>query len=325
MTGQPAPRPNLVGSEPAPRLSVLVVNFNSTPLLRRCLDAIASSTVADRLETIVVDNASHDFDADLLNSEYPWVTWLPQSTNTTYTGGNNLAWERSTAELILLLNPDTRVEPDALERAIAHMDSSRDLAGLGAYLIGPDGRLQRYYRRLPLLGDLPTLLFEPLFRHTARGRRFLMLDESFEEPTPVENPPGAFTLLRRSVVVDHLLDPVYFNFVSDLELCERLSRAGRVVVFPDIRVHHQRAGGGVGTRDPAARLRLYHDLTWGLRQYFRSRGVATATTLNALLVAYWAIRLARICIPRLDLTPTGFRHAVAALAGRPPNYSVPAR
>lgn len=313
---------------PAPRsgqpdLSVLIVNFNSTDLLTDCLGAIAASTVASRVEVIVVDNASSDFDASTLVHLYPWVIWLPQPTNTTYTGGNNLAFERATADLILMLNPDTRVEPEALERSIAHMNDSADLAGQGAYLIGPDEELQRYYRRLPHMGDLPTLLFERLFRHTARGRRFLMLDEPFEEPTPVENPPGAFTLVRRSVVVDHLLDPVYFNFVSDLELCERLSRAGRVVVYPDVRVHHQRAGAGVGTRDPAVRLRLYHDLTWGLRHYFRSQGMATAITLNALLVVYWAIRLARICIPRLGLTSIGLRHAAAALTGRPPSYSVP--
>lgn len=304
-----------------PVLSILIVNFNSTNVLRDCLDAIAGSTIADRLETIVVDNASADFDVEVLKSRYPWVTWLPQATNTTYTGGNNIAFEHSSADLILMLNPDTRVEPEALERAVAHMNASPDLAGLGAYLIGPNGQLQRYYRRLPKLPDLPVMLFEPIFRGTRRGRRFLMLDEPFDHPTPVENPPGAFTLLRRSAVGVQLLDPGYFNFVSDLELCERLKRSGRVVVFEDVRCHHLRAGAGVGTRDPRLRLLLYQDLTWGLRRYFGQRSAGPGRLLlTALLTAYWLARLGRLVVTRISLVPSAVARASASLSGQAPRY-----
>lgn len=303
-----------------PSLSILIVNFNSTDLLGECLDALAASTVASQLEVIVVDNASSDFDVSTLSKRFPWVIWLPQSTNTTYTGGNNLAFGRATAELILMLNPDTRVEPLALERAIGHMRESADLAGSGALLIDPDGSVQRYYRRLPTPGDIPVLLFEPLFRRTARGRRFLMADEAFDVPTPVENPPGAFTLVRRSAIGDQLLDPGYFNFVSDLELCNRMSRAGRVVVFPDVRVRHRRAGAGVGTADPFARLRLYHDFTWGLRRFFRSRGLLGYIFLNVLLVPYWVLRVAMVGRKRPRAIPAGLKHAAAAISGSPPVF-----
>ncbi len=321
MNSQPPHRPDSVGRGERPILSILVVNFNSTPLLRGCLDAIANSTIADHLETIVVDNASGDFDSEALNAEYPWVRWMPQATNTTYTRGNNLAWERSTADLVLLLNPDTRVEADALERALAHMEASPDLAALGAYLIGPDGRLQRYYRRLPRLADLPVLLFERAFQRTRRGRRFLMSDEDFAQPTNVEDIPGAFILFRRAAAGAPPLDPGYFNFVSDLDLCDRLNKVGRVVVFPDVRCHHLRAGAGVGTADPRQRLRLYHDMTWGVRRYFSSRGgFVTSTVVQLLLIAYWATRVARLAAGHPMLLWSGFRHAIAAIAGRAPRY-----
>ena len=183
-----------------PAISVLIVNYNSSALLRDALDALARSTISDRLEVIVVDNASADFDLMAMTNAYPDVSFISEPTNTTYTGGNNRAFEQATAELILMLNPDTRVEPEALERAVMHMDAEPHLAALSAYLIGPDGELQRYYRRLPRLRDVPVMLFEPIFARTARGRRFLMLDESFDQPTPVEDPPGAFILCRRSAL-----------------------------------------------------------------------------------------------------------------------------
>ena len=304
-----------------PVLSILIVNFNSTRLLGECLDALAQSTIADRLETIVVDNASSGFDEYAMKRAYPGVRWLPQSANTTYTGGNNIAFDHSRAELILMLNPDTRVEPEALERAVMHMQASRGIVGLGAYLVGPDGKLQRYYRRLPQFEDLPVMLFERLLKNTQRGRRYLMLDETFESPTEVPQPPGAFLLFRRSVVGARLLDAEYFNFMSDLELCDRLNRAGPLIVFPDVRCHHLRGGAGVGTADSVSRLRLYQDLTWGVRRYFFARvGMGRRAVLNAMLIPYWIIRVVRLAITRPTELPSAVGMAASALSGRPPRY-----
>lgn len=306
---------------PAPTLSVLIVNFNSTTALDGCLRSLSDSTIADALEVIVVDNASEDFSLPAMRARHPRVRFLPQQSNTTYTGGNNIAFGHATGELVLMLNPDTRVEADALERAVEHLRGDPGLAAVSAYLIGPDGELQRYYRRLPRFADLPVMLFEPLLRHTRRGRRFLMLDEPFDRPTPVEDPPGAFILMRRNVIGERLLDDGYFNFVSDLELCERLHRAGGIVVYPDVRCHHQRAGAGVGTRDAVARLRLYHDYTWGLRRYFGRRGgPVRSVALHALLALYWIARIGRLTLRRPALFPRAVGTAAAALAGRPPSY-----
>jgi GT2 family glycosyltransferase len=303
-----------------PSLSVIIVNFNSTPLLAECLRSLEASTVADQLQVIVVDNASTDFNVEVLRGEHPSVIFLPQERNTTYTGGNNIGFGEATAELVLMLNPDTRLEPDALERALAHMAEEPDLAALTAYLIGPDEALQRYYRRLPEFADLPVMLFEPIFRNTARGRRYLMLDEPFDRVTDVQDPPGAFILMRRSALGSHLLDPGYFNFVSDLELCDRLNRAGRVAMFPDVRCHHQRAGAGVGTTDPQLRLRLYEDYVWGLRRYIGARLTqAQAALLEILVILYWASRVAWIAFRRRVLA-AALAAAGDSLRGRPPTY-----
>jgi GT2 family glycosyltransferase len=304
-----------------PLISVLIVNYNSTALLCDCLEALRASSLAERLETIVVDNGSRDFDAGTMAKRFPEVHWRPQPRNLGFTAGTNLAYEWSTAPHILLLNPDTRVERAALERAVAHLDARDDLSALGAYLIGPDGLLQRYYRRLPSLRDLPVILFERILRDTSRGRRYLMLDEDFEGETPVPQPPGAFLLLRRSAVGAVLLDPGYFNFVSDLELCDRLNRAGHVAVISDVRCHHQRAGAGVGTRDVRQRLRLYHDFTWGIRRYFAPRcNVIQRVAMEAMLVAYWVTRIGMVARRTPSAVLRAPRVAAAALSGTPPRY-----
>jgi N-acetylglucosaminyl-diphospho-decaprenol L-rhamnosyltransferase len=305
-----------------PLLSVLIVNFNSTPLLEDCLASLEASTIADRMEIIVVDNASTDFELEPMAMAHPSVTFLPQDRNTTCTGGNNIAFEHARADLVLMLNPDTRVEPPAIERAVGHLSVRKDLAGLGAYLIGPDGELQRYYRRLPRLSDLPILLFEPLFRSTARGRRYLMLAEDFNGETVVPQPPGAFLMLRRDALDGKFMEPGYFNFMSDLELCARVSRRGAISVFDDVRCHHVGAAAGIGTTDLGARLRLYQDLTWGVRRYVGAQGISRigAVAVSSMLVAYWATRVGLTTVRDWHFLPRALITAFAALSGRPPNY-----
>lgn len=305
-----------------PLISVLTVNFNSSSLLRRCLDALARSTIADRLQIIVVDNSSSDFDVAEFHNRYPVVTFLPQAANLAYTGGNNVAFREATGEFILMLNPDTEVEPEALENAISHFRGDPSLIGVGAYLIGRDGKLQRYYRRLPTLRDLPAVLFEPIFGKTRRGRRYLMLDESFEDPTVVEQPPGAFFMFRRVGSTSlALLDSGYFNFFSDVELCRRLLKSGRIEVFPDVRSFHHRAGAGVGTRNPRARLRLYHDFVWGLERYLGVQlTVPQRLYLAALTHAYLVTRVIALALRSPLYVPAALATLIKGIKRQPPSY-----
>ncbi len=305
----------------SPVISVLIVNFRSTDLLETCLDALQQSTIAERLEIIVVDNASPGFNADDLRRRHAHVQFLPQATNTTYTGGNNLAFERATGDYVLLLNPDTRVEPPALARALAHFEANSRLVAQGAYLLDDSGRLQRYYRRLPRPIDVPVVLLERLFRRTGLGRRYVMADETFTGSTFVEQPPGAFLMVRREHCPQPILDPAYYNFFSDVELCDRLSRAGVIAVSDDVRCAHGRGLAGVKTSDFRDQLRLYQDLTWGVRHYFRPRmGLAGMAYVEAWLLLFWLLRGGQAVARRPRSVPRALAVALASLRGKAPSY-----
>lgn len=301
-------------------LSILVVNYESTGLLRRCLASIAASSAFERTETIVVDNASAGFDAEAMAAAHPWATFLPQAENRTFTGGCNIAYERATGDVVLLLNPDTELEPDAIANALARFDAPAPPAAQGAYLLNDDGSLQRYYRRLPGALDIPVLLLGSVLAWTRRGRRYLMANERFDGVTPVDQPPGAFLMAPRRLVGPALLDPAYRNYMSDVDLCRRLRKHGPIVVADDVRVRHARGGAGVGTHDPAAQLRLRHDLTWGVRHYFCEASWPARAYLEAWLCVFWLLRIAQLAARRPRWLGRASGTARSALGGEPPVY-----
>ncbi|MEO8509801.1 MAG: glycosyltransferase family 2 protein [Chloroflexota bacterium] len=303
-----------------PSVSIIIVNYESTELLRRCLASVAASSVFGQTQTIVVDNASAGFDVEAMAAASPWVTWLPQAENRTFTGGCNIGYERAIGDFVLLLNPDTQLEPDALANALARFNGQQPPAAQGAYLLNDDGSLQRYYRRLPGALDIPVVLLGALVAWTARGRRYLMADERFDGVTPVDQPPGAFLMAPRALLGTELLEPEYFNYMSDVDLCRRLRRHGPIVVADDVRVHHARGGAGVGTDDPAAQLRLRHDLTWGVRHYFREAACPARAYLEAWLRVFWILRLLQVALRRPGWFGRAIRVARRALRGEAPAY-----
>lgn len=306
---------------PRPLVSILIVNYHSTPYLVECLDAIAASTIADSVEVFVVDNASPDFDAAALASRYPDVQFLPQTVNTTFTGGTNLAFARAAGQYVLLLNPDTRIEPSSLEAAVARFRHTPGISAQGAFLMDERGALQHYYRRLPRARDIPAVVLPRIFGRTRLGRAYLMTQAEIKGVVRIPQPPGAFLMIPRAFCPTPVLDPGYFNFFSDVELCDQLSRRGPIVVGDDVRCVHARGMAGVRTADPIEQLRLQHDMTWGARRYFSRRtGVAGRAYLELWLGISWALRVANAAARRPHLARRIAGIAAAALSGRRPSY-----
>lgn len=134
---------------PAPRLSVVSVNYRTPAHLRGCLRALAQSTLQP--EFIVVDN---DGSAAPLAREFPHVRLLPQTQNRFFCGGNNVGIRAARGDYVLLLNPDTLPQPDALQTLVDFMDAHPDYLGATLQLRDPDGSIQRTCSRRPTWGYL---------------------------------------------------------------------------------------------------------------------------------------------------------------------------
>src|SRR5690242_6810626 len=106
--------PGSPGGQTPLDLSVVIVNFNTRDLLRDCLLSLRSALAGLDHEILVVDNASSDESPAMLAEAFPDATLLVNSTNAGFSRANNRSLRQARGHDVLLLNPDTVVQPGAV-------------------------------------------------------------------------------------------------------------------------------------------------------------------------------------------------------------------
>ncbi len=228
-------------------LSIIVVNWNTKDVIRRCLSSIRKNSLMHSHEVIVVDNASVDGSADMIASEFPEVTLIRSQTNLGYAAGNNLAFSQASGEWLLTLNPDTEFVDDSLDIAVDTLASSPNYGALGAKQILPDGSVQQSVRGFPsyigLLGEIGP------FRRLINSYRLDSFD--YEELQDAPQPMGTFLLFRRSALEavgdpKRPFDEGFPIFFNEVDLLYRLNQAGWKCLYnPKVRIWHV---GGESTK-----------------------------------------------------------------------------
>ena len=230
-------------------VSVLIVNWNTKELILQCLDALPQAAKGISYEVIVVDNGSVDGSAAAL-AERSDITLLGNSDNTGFAAAVNEAYRNSRGELVLLLNSDVELTPDALGTLVGFLRSHPDVAGVGPLYVNPDGSPQPFHFRLPTFATMlvnGSSLFRLLLPGSERLLRdYRMLDEDFSVPRPVPQPSASCLLLRRSALpTDHIFDERYPIFFNDVQFARWLhARGGSMWVTPEATVVHEAHSSG---------------------------------------------------------------------------------
>jgi GT2 family glycosyltransferase len=221
-------------------LSILIVNWNSKAYLRACLDSIRGTCSHLSPQVVVVDGGSFDGCGDMIAAEFPEVEFVQSPDNIGFGRSNNLGFERVTGEALLLLNPDTELQPTAVDVLLAELTRLPQAGLLGARLLNSDGSLQ-----MSAVHSLPTPWNTALDSDWLRRRWWSRKGRSEAANTfEVEAISGACMMMwtetfRRLAG----FDPRYFMYAEDMDLCFRAREMGwKIHYAPRSEIIHH--GGG---------------------------------------------------------------------------------
>ncbi len=265
----------------APALSGVVVHWRDEEALGELIEAWPRDP---RFELVIVDNGSRPPLPDLPEGVRGRV--VRPGTNLGFAGGSNRGVREAAAPLVLLLNPDARPEPGALDALLAGFEAHAEAAGLVPSLVGEDGAPQWRWQLKPLPGPV-RLVLEALFLPAAAGPA--------EEPPPgarIEQPAAAALAFRRSAWeavggMDEGFRPAWFE---DVDLAFRLRLAGRPFLYrPAARFRH-----GLGSTVPRLGFRTFLWLYYRnlVRYLAKHHGRGWAAAARALLPVGMTLRLA---------------------------------
>ena len=228
-----------------PLVSIIIVNWNGAHHLPECLQSLAAQTY-NNFETIIVDNASTDGSPELIMTCYPTIRLIRLATNTGFATGNNKGFEQANGEYIVVLNNDTRAEPDWLARMVAVAEENPEVGMVGC-------RTCAYGDRdiVDTIGG--RICRDGMSRGAYRSQSFAKLGLN-----PVVEglyPSGCAALYRRAMLDETgFFDDDFFAYAEDTDLGLRGRLAGwRTLIATGAVVHHKYSGTG-GVFSP---LKLY--------------------------------------------------------------------
>ncbi|OGC92950.1 MAG: hypothetical protein A2142_01865 [candidate division Zixibacteria bacterium RBG_16_48_11] len=250
-----------------PVISIVIVSWNCWEFLPAGLDSIFQQIVPEK-EVILIDNDSSDGTAQKVSQQYPQVKLMVNPHNSGYARACNQGMREAQGEFVLLLNPDTVLQPESLFKMGQFMKDNPGVGAVGLQLLNPDGSIQPSCRRFPTYS---TLIWEftglsRLFPSHSLFGSWRMEDFDFQEIREVDQPMASALLVRKKVTETvGLMDERFKMFFNDVDYCLRIRQAGfKIVYYPHAKlIHHL---GGATRKRRLARIILSH---WGFFQYLK--------------------------------------------------------
>lgn len=223
-------------------LSIIIVNYNSGKMIKECLSSISKSFLNLSHEVIIVDNNSKDKYINFINEDFKKFLLLKNSKNIGFARAVNQGFWRAKGEIILVLNPDVKINPTSVEKAINFLENNPEVGILLPKLLNVDGTLQYSCRRFY---TFPVLIFRrsPLKKLKPISQmidKHLMKDSNHDKAMEVDWGLGACMFIRRSALNgDKIFDERFFLYFEDVDLCLRMKKKGfKVIYFPEAVMVH---------------------------------------------------------------------------------------
>lgn len=270
-------------------LSIIIVNYNSSYFLKKCVESIIRLTKGLKFEVIVVDNNSSDGSLLSINELLEFVIVVKNKANVGFSVANNVGLRVARGDVCVLLNPDVCIEDNILPDLHRLVINDQTIGVLGCKIQYPDGNpqtstysftsLEKFLLQLVLnpfrgvatgffvrLNSLPWLKIDNVFKTT-------MLNHiSNNELVEVNCVTGACMVFRKEILnTVGYLDENFFMYYEDEDFCRRVWSSGLKVKFcPSITITHA-LGWEKNKLNPRVFWIKYHSVLYYCKLYFSKR------------------------------------------------------
>lgn len=218
-------------------VSIIIINFRTSNLIINCLKTIYQYTNNIIFEIIVVDNDPINGEKEKVLNIFPDINWIDMAYNAGFGRANNIGMAAATGDFHLLLNADTLLNDNVIEKCFKHMQQRNDVIACGALQYDIDDRPMSFYKsfnefRRTLYITPPGPKFEKLLKQ-------IFPSPIYEDISACDWLVGAFVFLRKEAYrgTDGF-DEDFFMYGEDVEWSGRLSQLGKLCYFEDCRFVH---------------------------------------------------------------------------------------
>ena len=223
-------------------LSIILVNYKTEAFVINCLEGLFKFTGIIDFEVIVADNFSGDGIEVMLHKRFPLVKFIQMGYNAGFARANNAGIKIAQGDCVLLLNPDTLIEDNAIQKCY-ELFSKSDYVGCGVQLLNAD-RTPQISGNFFITGGLNHLMALPYVGRVIRwlGYTLKVKKTNVAEAKgtiEVDWVNGACLMVKKTAIEKAgLLDEDFFLYSEEIEWCSRLRKTGPLCIYGNLNVIH---------------------------------------------------------------------------------------
>ena len=223
-------------------VSIIIVNFNTRDVLKKCLLSIYKFTKGIKFEVIVVDNSSSDSSVEMLKKDFQKVRVIENKNNLGFGTGNNQGAKITVGRYLCFLNPDVVLTENSLEKLFKKLDKNPEDGVCGPKILNLKKVIQQSVGFFP---NLPQVFWWMTFIDDLPFGKFLKPyhvdhDSFYQKEQEVDWITGAAMVINK-IIFNKVggFDENIFLYGEEVELCYRIKKAGfKVLYFPETKVIH---------------------------------------------------------------------------------------
>ncbi|WP_242967905.1 glycosyltransferase family 2 protein [Tepidibacter mesophilus] len=271
-------------------VSIIIVNFKTYELTKQTVNSILSKNHYINYEIILVDNNSSDESIEKLEVDFKQqienrlIKTIKNDSNLGFSKANNIGIRKSEGEYVLILNSDTVVVEDCLDRCIEYIKKDSNIGALGSKVVLPDGNLDKPCKRgfpTPKASLCYMLKLDKLYPNKKSFGEYNLTYLSEDDINEVDSLVGAFMIIPRRVIDEvGMLDEDFFMYGEDIDWCYRIKKAGyKIIYYPKSQIIHYK-----GSSAKKKRFKTIYEFHRAMYLFYNKHYKSKYSILTTLLV-----------------------------------------